>query len=123
ENSFVANWTSAAGDPYRYELDVSSDNFATFLSGYEGKQVNGTRLTVVGLAGSTTYKWRVRTVSSTNQKSDNSTVQSVSTLSPSMVDPDITGFSNVTLNSFQVNWISVSGATGYQIDVSENSVF
>src|SRR5690606_20017123 len=56
-------------------------------------------------------------------KSDNSTVQSVSTLSPSMVDPDITGFSNVTLNSFQVNWISVSGATGYQIDVSENSVF
>src|SRR5262249_21235943 len=61
--SFVASWNSVTGAT-SYRLDVSKDNFTTYLTGYNGKTVTGTSETVTGLTASTAYSYRVRAVNS-----------------------------------------------------------
>jgi len=84
-NSFVANWTTTSYAT-TYRLDVSKDNFATFVSGYNNLDVgNVITSSVIGLTAGTTYYYRVRAVNScgtTNTISNNSgtimyTMQSV----------------------------------------------
>jgi hypothetical protein len=67
---FVASWTASATDATHdaatgYLLDVSTDNFSTFVTGYNGLNV-GTLTTygIGGLSASTTYQWRVRATNS-----------------------------------------------------------
>ena len=59
-NSFTANWnaaTSAGG----YCLDVSDDNFATYVGTYNNLNVgNVTTYNVIGLTPGLTYKYRIR---------------------------------------------------------------
>lgn len=59
----IANWQSAAAAT-SYLLDVSTSNtFATFVTGYENRDVgNVTTYTVTGLVSGTTYYYRVRAV-------------------------------------------------------------
>jgi hypothetical protein len=45
-----------------YQLDVSSDNFTTFVTGYNSKAISGTSESITGLAASITYQYRVRAV-------------------------------------------------------------
>lgn len=59
--SFTANWNPVNGVT-GYQLDVSLDNFATFVSGYNSRSVTGPTENVIGLASSTTYQYRVRSV-------------------------------------------------------------
>lgn len=58
---FFANWESSVGAKY-YELDVSSDNFATFLPGYDGRVVTGNYILVYGTKYNKSYKYRLRAV-------------------------------------------------------------
>jgi Lamin Tail Domain/Secretion system C-terminal sorting domain/Calx-beta domain len=62
---FTANWTAATGAT-GYQLDISSDNFATFVTGYNSKLVSGTSEVVSGLVANTTYQYRVRVVNGIN---------------------------------------------------------
>ena len=62
--SFVANWNSAA-NATGYQIDLSTDNFTTFVTGYNSKSVTTTSETITGLTAGTTYKYRVR---ATNDK-------------------------------------------------------
>ncbi len=63
--SFTANWNAVSGAT-AYRLDVSEDNFATYVTGFENKQVTGISTEVVGLDDGRTYQYRVRAVEGIN---------------------------------------------------------
>lgn len=60
-NGFTANWAAVTGAT-GYQLDVSSDNFTTFVTGYNSKAISGTSESITGLAASINYQYRVRAV-------------------------------------------------------------
>jgi hypothetical protein len=60
-NSFTANWNGVK-DASSYLLDISSDNFNSFVTGYKAKFVFDTTATVTGLKAATPYQYRVMTV-------------------------------------------------------------
>jgi hypothetical protein len=60
-SGFTANWSAVAGAT-GYQLDVSSDNFATFVTGYNSKAISGLSEAINGLVVGTSYQYRVRSV-------------------------------------------------------------
>src|SRR5262249_26923450 len=82
---FTANWRTVGGAT-GYRLDVSSSGtFANYVSGYENLNVgNVTSRSVSGLAGSTTYYYRVRAYNN-NGTSGNSNVISITTIAAEQV--------------------------------------
>lgn len=115
---FTANWSSVTGAT-SYQLDVSTDNFTTFLTGYNSKVVTGTSQILTGLTAGTSYQYRVRATSSSGT-SANSNVISVTTQS-SITAPVASAASGITNTGFTANWNSVSTATGYQLDISTDN--
>jgi hypothetical protein len=75
---FVANWQATVGAA-SYKLDVSTDDFATFVAGYNGKTVTGTSLKVTGTRYGLHYKYRVR-AANIGGESDNSNTIIVSSI-------------------------------------------
>jgi hypothetical protein len=57
--SFTANW-DAVYNAASYKLDVSADNFASFIPGYENLTVSGTSAIITGLVRNTAYRYRVK---------------------------------------------------------------
>lgn len=118
QNGFTAGWSDIGASTYY--LDVSSDNFSTFVSGYNSLNVgNVTSYQVSGLAEGTSYQYRIRS-SDGVQTSGNSNSVSVSTL-PST--PVASAATLITQSSFTANWALVSSATSYSLDVSTDSLF
>ena len=119
-NAFTANWSLVTG-ANSYRLDVATDvAFSNFVSGYQDLNVgNVTSFNVTGLSSGSVYYYRVR-ANNGSGVSDNSNVIMVITLPAA---PTLGAASNVTGNSFTVNWNSVTGATGYQLDVSTTNTF
>jgi hypothetical protein len=115
---FTANWITALGAT-GYQLDVSTDNFATFVTGYNAKVVTATSEVVTGLTANTSYQYRVRPVIGA-LASLNSNVITVTTLPNATAAPIATAATDVTGIGFVANWNAVPGATGYQVDVTEN---
>ncbi|MBS1505645.1 MAG: T9SS type A sorting domain-containing protein [Bacteroidetes bacterium] len=62
-SGFTANWNSAAGAT-SYELDVSTDNFKTFVTGFNSLSVSGTSKSITNLNAASSYQYRVRSVNS-----------------------------------------------------------
>ncbi|HZY82188.1 MAG TPA: fibronectin type III domain-containing protein [Cyclobacteriaceae bacterium] len=116
--SFTANWSEVSG-AIGYQLDVSADNFATFVSGYNSKGVTGTSSVVTGLTNGTAYKYRVRTVVACPSLPSN--VISVSTTIPAPSAPGATAATAVSSTGFTANWNTVATATSYQLDVSPDN--
>lgn len=121
-NSFVANWNSVTGaDDYR--LDVSTDNFSTFVTGYNNLTVSGITTSVTGLTSGVDYQYRVRAVN-TGGTSANSNVISDTTLlpAPTLSSPANT-LTGVSIRpTFSWTW-SGSGTVNYQIQVSTSNTF
>ncbi len=87
-SSFSASWNASTGAA-SYQLDVSVDNFTTYVEGYEALVVTGgLEESVTGLTPETAYKYRVRAVNASGV-SANSLEKSVTTLEESgTVDTD-----------------------------------
>lgn len=118
ENNFSATWSDvgAAG----YFLDVSTDNFKTFVGSYNNYSVGKfTSINITGLQPATDYQFRVRSFDGTTM-SGNSNVIKVLTL-PST--PKANQAMRITQNSFTANWTSVPRASGYFLDVALDSSF
>jgi hypothetical protein len=104
--TFKAGWNLISGADI-YSLDVSEDDFSTFLSGYNGKVIPGntTEEILTGLTTSTAYKYRLRSSNATGI-SGNSNVVSVLTAAPPIPlalsavsdDPTQAGGTNQTIS-------------------------
>jgi len=122
-NSFTAHWSSVSGAT-GYLLDVATNNsFTNYLPGYQNLDVgNVTSYNVTGLNANTTYYYRLRAYNGCTTSS-NSSVKNVKTLPCTPAAPSAQSATNVTFSSFAANWRSVSGATGYRLDVSTSNSF
>jgi PKD repeat protein len=69
---FIANWQASSGAT-GYRLDVSNDNFTTFVNGIQNATVDVNSISIGGLAAGT-YQYRVRAVNSAGAVSSNSQV-------------------------------------------------
>ncbi|MEW6653651.1 MAG: fibronectin type III domain-containing protein, partial [Bacteroidota bacterium] len=123
QTSFTANWNFVSGAA-TYLLDVSKVNdFSTFVSGYNGKDVgNVASSNVIGLGADSTYYYRVR-ASNTNGTSPNSNTITINTLPNPPAAPTANEATNVTQTGMTANWGSINGATKYFLDVSIASDF
>lgn len=117
QTGFVANWGASTGAT-GYHLDVSLDNFQTFVTGYNNKSIATTSETVSGLAAGTTYSYRLRSSNTAGTSSNSNTISLIT-----IPSAPTTTTSNVSATSFQINWNAVVGATSYRVDVSENNSF
>jgi hypothetical protein len=70
---FVANWNSSIGAS-TYELDVSSDGFATFLPGFQARPVSATYQLVWGTQWGKQYSYRVRAVNAGGESENSNTI-------------------------------------------------
>jgi len=115
---FTARWTAMSGAS-GYLLDVSLNNFAGFVSGYNGASVTGTSAVLTGLTSGTTYQYRLKAVYSSGP-SIYSNISDVITLP---VTPTASAASSITPSGFTASWSSVTGASDYRIDVSTSNTF
>jgi Fibronectin type III domain/PQQ enzyme repeat len=122
-SSFTAHWSSVSGAT-DYRLDVATDSsFINYVPGYQNLDVgNVTSAPVTGLSAHTTYYYRVRAYNGC-ATSANSSVKNVQTLPCTPNAPNVQSATNVTSSSFTAHWSSVSGATGYLLDVATDSSF
>ncbi|MFO0378709.1 MAG: fibronectin type III domain-containing protein [Cyclobacteriaceae bacterium] len=117
---FTANWNASAGAT-GYRLDVSSDNFVTFVAGFNDKTISVTSDVVTGLMPNTPYKYRVR-AASVNGTSGNSNVIDVTTLAlPPPEAPVATAATGILQTGFTANWNAVVIANEYRLDVSADN--
>jgi hypothetical protein len=114
-NQFTANWNAVSGAS-EYRLDVSSDNFLTFIDGFNNLLVAGLSSNVTGLAGGLSYKYRVRALNNTGP-SDNSNDISVLTVPET---PTVLASTGIEPHRFTANWTTSPSATEYFIDVATN---
>ncbi|MCP4345334.1 MAG: hypothetical protein GY795_07390 [Desulfobacterales bacterium] len=117
---FTANWNSSTG-AISYLLDVSvSDEFDSFVTGYEGLAVpDGTNKGVTDLSPGSNYYYRVRAVSESGI-SNNSDTQDVITV-PDV--PEAFQAADITDSSFTAVWETLAGTETYRLDVSASSDF
>ena len=116
-SNFFANWSAPiTGIAENYFLDVATDStFTTFVSGYNGLNVNGTSALVVGLTPNTTYYYRVRAnKSSVNQQGCTSDFVSVTTTNTLSAPGNALNFDGqndyVALPSGLINAVSAGNA-------------
>jgi hypothetical protein len=117
-SGFTASWASvqsASG----YQLDISTDNFATFVTGYNSKNINNTSQVVTGLNPGVGYTYRVRAVMGSDVSANSNLI--FLTTTPAINAPVATTATAISLDGFTANWNAVTGATGYKLDVSADN--
>jgi len=119
-NNFYANWGFITGAT-SYRLDVNTQpNFAVGTAILDDETVTTTYKNITGLAGGTTYYYRVRSFN--GNASGNSNIISSITFCNA---PVATAATDVVSNSFTANWTAASGGTpdSYMLDVSTSNAF
>jgi hypothetical protein len=122
-SSFTANWKSVSGAT-GYRLDVAtSNNFTTYVPGYQNLDVgNVTSFPVIGLSAQTHYYYRLRAYNGV-ATSGNSNIIDAQTAPCTPPAPNAQPETDVTFSSFTAHWSSVSGAIDYRLDVSTSNNF
>ena len=130
--SFTASWSYPDGVSYfKFYLSEVSD-FSTALASYDGIDVFTNNISVDGLTQNVYYS-KVEAYNSLGLSCGESSVQTTTLIvsSPTAtaatnnnVDCTETGHTfSATAASFTINWNAQAGASGYYIDLSENSDF
>ena len=117
--SFRANWSPSEGaDHYLFDVSTTSD-FTGILQNYNNLSVSATYKDVTGLNPNTTYYYRVRAYFGLYATGNSSTVNT----GTGPQAPLAAASDNVNFYSFTACWNPSAGASGYKIDVSQNSNF
>lgn len=115
--SFRCFWSSS----YRalgYILDVTTDDFITFLPGYESLVLTDTSKIISGLEPGTRYGFRIRPYSDTDTATHQIFLYAMTLPLAPVAVPAI----DVSEAGFIIcRWLSVKGADGYFFEASENS--
>jgi phosphodiesterase/alkaline phosphatase D-like protein len=117
---FSANWNSSTSAT-KYYLEVSTvSDFSSYVAGFNLKDV-GDVLTssVTGLSANTIHYYRV----SANNGSGTGAVSNIITVLTAPAVPTANAASAITNVSFNANWTSSPGATGYFLDVATDAGF
>ncbi|HYG03557.1 MAG TPA: T9SS type A sorting domain-containing protein [Chryseosolibacter sp.] len=125
DESFKASWNPVSGIS-TYRLDVSTDNFGTFVTGYEDKTLSDTLDIVSGLQPLTSYQYRVRAEGVCT--SDNSNVVTLTTLDILNIITDSLNLVTLYDNTNGESWASSNGwltgdlATWFGITIANDRV-
>ena len=119
-NSFYANWNSSSSAT-GYYLDVSlNSSFSPNISGYDNIDIgNVTTHQVLGLNPGITYYYRVRSHNANGTSSNSNPINLITIPNQATA----TAGTNILQRSFSANWNSVTGATGYYLDVATDPAF
>ncbi|MEZ4971881.1 MAG: fibronectin type III domain-containing protein [Cyclobacteriaceae bacterium] len=118
QTSLTARWEGVTG-ANDYRLDVSADNFNSFVTGFNNAVVTGTSVVVNGLSPGNSYQYRVRSANTSGSSANSDVIETL--LKPA--DPILNDATAVGQNSFEISWSPVTGATSYQLDVATNASF
>ncbi len=111
-NSFTCIWNKS----YRalgYILDVSKDNFATFLPSFHSLVTTDTTKNINGLISGTNYQMRIRAFSKTDT-SDFSGNNVITICDPPVALPSL----KIDNLEFLIQWHKTLGAVDYSVDLS-----
>jgi hypothetical protein len=121
--SFYSNWYSTVPVTGFY-LDIANDSgFTSFLPGFNNLQISGDVSTyfVPDLSCGEDYFYRIRSYYIPTHSSPNSNVITAYTLS---IDaPVLLAETDVSYNTFTMNWQEVLNVSEYHVDVADNSTF
>ncbi|MFY0687501.1 MAG: VCBS repeat-containing protein [Cyclobacteriaceae bacterium] len=115
QNEATLSWEAVDGNT-NYYLDVSENNFGTFLRGFGPKILTDTSIIVNDLREGINYQVRLRSSNSSGQSPDSEEATFVTI----PVEPLARDASSITDSSFRANWNSVSGATYYRLQISRD---
>ena len=119
-DGFQANWDSLA-NAASYVLDVSrNENFTSYITGYQAKEVVDTLEVIDGLLRNTTYYYRVRS-KGFGAVSANSNVTQATT--SSFASPRALEAIELQPTSFRAVWKPVTGADSYRLEVATDANF
>jgi photosystem II stability/assembly factor-like uncharacterized protein len=117
-SEFTASWLAATGAT-GYYLDISTNNFTTFVAPYDNFLLAGTSLVIGSLTPGTTYQYRVRSYNAGGSSSNSAAIVVVTIPPPPVTIPA----ASQTTTSFVANWQAARGATSYKLDVATASDF
>lgn len=123
ESSIQANWGQPLGVSIdRFVLDVStSSTFATFLSGYQAKDVINFSIEITGLQPAMTYYYRLRYVETgQTERSEYSNVISVTTLKRNALSA--LSFKDANLASLPIFPLFNKDITSYTLDTDVSTL-
>jgi gliding motility-associated-like protein len=121
QTSFMAHWNVVPGATI-YQIDVSSNNFLTYESGYDSLETTATFITINNLSPNTNYQYRVRAKNS-GGLSPNSNYISVQTFDLIPAIPVAISANNINKNGFTARWRKAARAKSYQLDVATDALF
>lgn len=117
-SGFTTTWSSVYGAA-GYFLDLSVDNFKTFVAGYKNKFITDTRETIADLETDRIYYVRVRS-KGVSVNSDYSAVLTVQT-TPIPEVPVCREATMVTPVGFKAGWHTVRQPDYYELEISEDN--
>ena len=116
--TFTANWSApATATNYQFQLSTVAD-FSTPLYTVN---TSSNSYAVTGLTAGTTYYYRARAAGASTGFTPFSNV--ITTITATVSAPVASAATSVASTSFVMNWSSVTGATGYSVDVSTAANF
>jgi hypothetical protein len=117
QSGFTLTWVSVP-DATDYWLDVSIDNFGTYVGSFQDFATgNVGSFDVTGLAPGLIYQCRLRATDGV----DNSGYSNVVTVTSIPATPDGLMISNITPTAFQLNWNAVVGFDNFFADLSTDN--